>query len=76
MNTLAPRDPSASTAASLGALNAAFLAGILEGRDLLTCGRMGAIAGAMATENAGDTEGYPTRQQMDARLTNTDTVFR
>jgi len=56
--------------------NAAFLAGILEGRDLLTCGRMGAIAGAMATENAGDTEGYPTRQQMDARLTNTDTVFR
>lgn len=56
--------------------NAAFLCGILEGRDIKTCGRMGAIAGAMATETAGDIEGYPTRAQMAARLTDTQTVYR
>ncbi len=56
--------------------NAAFLCGILEGQDVQTCGRMGAIAGAMATETAGDIEGYPTRAQMTARLTHTQTVCR
>lgn len=50
------------------AFNAAFLAGILEGRDLLTCGTMGGIAGAMATEVLGDTEGYPFKNQMDNLL--------
>ncbi|MCD7994379.1 MAG: sugar kinase [Clostridia bacterium] len=47
------------------AFNAAFLAGILEGKDLYTCGKMGGIAGTMATEVSGDTEGYPFREQME-----------
>lgn len=53
------------------AFNAGFLSGILEGRDLQTCGNMGGIAGAMATEVSGDTEGYPLKKQMVRQLEGT-----
>ena len=33
--------------------NAGFLAGILQGRDVVTAGRMGAICGALATQTLG-----------------------
>ena len=58
------------------AFNAGFLCGILEGRGLEECGKMGAIAGAMATENNGDIEGYPTRKQLENRLHENQEVYR
>lgn len=56
--------------------NAGFISGILNGYDLETCGKMGAIAGAMATETTGDVEGYPTKKQMDARLSESNIIYR
>lgn len=50
------------------AFNAAFLCGLLEGREVGESGRMGGLAGALATENYGDTEGYPSRETLDAAL--------
>ena len=58
------------------AFNAGFLAGWLEGRPLAECGRMGAIAGAMATETPGDTEGSPIREQLDAALAGAAAIYR
>lgn len=46
------------------AFNAGFLAGILEGQDLKTCGRIAAICGALATETVGDIEGLPGREEL------------
>ncbi len=56
--------------------NAGFLCGVLEGKDIVTCGRMGAIGGAMATESTGDYEGYPSRSQMEIRLGNGTRIYR
>lgn len=56
--------------------NAGFLAGILEGRDLKTCGQMGAVVGAKATETTGDVEGYPSRRQLDQLLNHQAEVYR
>lgn len=56
--------------------NAGFLSGILNGKDLETCAKMGAIAGAMATETNGDTEGYPTKKQMEAKLGKANVIYR
>ena len=56
--------------------NAGFLAGILEGRNLEQCGKMGAIAGGMATETLGDIDGYPDAEQMEAKLHNGGIVYR
>lgn len=58
------------------AFNAGFLAGWIQGRDWAICGRMGAIAGAMATETPGDIEGAPTRQQMEKALQGTAEIYR
>lgn len=58
------------------AFNAGFLSGILENQDITTCGRMGAIAGAMATQSVGDIEGYPDIIQMKAELAGTQVVYR
>jgi len=58
------------------AFNAGFLSGILEGRDLETCGRMGGIAGAMATQNTGDIEGIPSRAQLDEKLAGSKEIYR
>ena len=56
--------------------NAGFLAGVLEKRDLKTCGTMGAIAGAMATETKGDVTGYPSKKRMEQRLLNEEKIYR
>lgn len=58
------------------AFNAGFLAGWMQGRDWATCGCMGAIAGAMATETPGDIEGTPTRRQMEKALQGTAEIYR
>ncbi|MBQ6685374.1 MAG: sugar kinase [Firmicutes bacterium] len=58
------------------AFNAAFLAGILEGRSLLECGRMAAIAGALATETPGDIEGYPSMKQLQRKLDSGIEIYR
>ena len=58
------------------AFDAAFLAGILEGCDIETCGRMGAIAGALATQMPGDIEGYPSAERMEEMLRREDRIFR
>jgi len=56
--------------------NAGFLSGILEHRDLRTCGQMGAVCGAMATETVGDIEGYPSRQQLARKLADSKEIYR
>lgn len=58
------------------AFNSAFLCGILEGKAVEECGRMGAVAGALATETYGDTEGYPSREQMEAALEGQAVIYR
>lgn len=58
------------------AFNAGFLCGVLEGRTLEECGRMGGIAGALATETCGDYEGYPDREKMCGLLQNREEVYR
>ena len=56
--------------------NAGFLAGILQGCDVVTAGRMGAICGALATQTPGDVEGYPDAAQMEAALTGAAITYR
>lgn len=51
------------------AFNAGFLTGILEQRDLKTCGKIAAICGALATETTGDIEGLPDREELLQHLT-------
>ena len=58
------------------AYNAGFLAGWMQGKDWPTCGLMGSIAGAMATETPGDIEGTPTQQQMQTALQGRGEVYR
>ena len=48
--------------------NAGFLAGILQGKDVVTAGKMGGICGALATQTPGDVEGYPDIEQMQTAL--------
>lgn len=56
--------------------NAGFLAGVLEGKSLADCGLMGAIAGAMATETYGDIDGYPSKEQMEKKLSKNNEIYR
>lgn len=56
--------------------NAGFLAGILQGKDFLTAGRMGCICGALATQTPGDVEGYPDTLQMEVALCGDSVVYR
>lgn len=58
------------------AFNSAFLCGILEGKAVEECGQMGAVAGALATETYGDTEGYPSREQMEAAIGGQAVIYR
>ena len=58
------------------AFNAGFLAGILEGLPLETCGTMGSIMGGLATQTAGDTEGLPSQAEMHNFLTNKEIIYR
>lgn len=56
--------------------NAGFLAGLLQGKDVITAGRMGGICGALATQTPGDVEGYPDMDQMEAALTGSAIIYR
>ena len=58
------------------AFNAPLICGILEGKDVADCGRMGAVAGALATETYGDTEGYPSMEQMETAMKGEDIIYR
>lgn len=58
------------------AFNAGFLSGILEGLDIEICGRMGNIAGGLATQVVGDIEGYPSKEKMRVMLTSAREVYR
>ena len=58
------------------AFNAGFLTGFLQGKDIVTCGRMGNIAGALATQSLGDIEGYPSAAQMNAALQGSAETYR
>ncbi|TAH72749.1 MAG: sugar kinase [Anaerolineaceae bacterium] len=44
--------------------NAGFLHGVLDDKDIRTCGIYGGIVGAMATETYGDIDGYPTYERL------------
>lgn len=56
--------------------NAGFLSGILRGMGIEVCGRMGNIAGALATQVTGDFENYPSREKMAAMLGHAKEVYR
>lgn len=56
--------------------NAGFLAGILQGKDVITAGKMGAICGALATQTPGDVEGYPDEDQMRTALSGGTITYR
>jgi 2-dehydro-3-deoxygluconokinase len=58
------------------AFNAAFLVGILEEKDIEECGKMGGIAGALATETRGDIEGYPSIERIKHISNNIKETFR
>ena len=58
------------------AFNAGFLAGLLEDRPLEVCAKMGAAAGALATETPGDIEGCPDRARLDAILNQQAVTYR
>ena len=70
-----PCDPVEPIGAGDG-FNAGFLAGLLQGKDVETAGRMGAICGALATQVSGDTEGYPDAAQLAELLAGTDPLLR
>lgn len=58
------------------AFNAGFLAGVIEGRDIEACGRMGALMGAMAVSSYGDVEGLPNRRAFDGFAKNAHIIYR
>jgi len=58
------------------AFDAAFLAGILEGKDIELCGKMAAVSGALATETQGDIEGLPSKEKLEALLYNQKEIDR
>lgn len=58
------------------AFSAGFLAGVLEEKDIVTCGQMGNIAGALATETEGDIEGYPSKEKMEIELSGSSEIYR
>ncbi|HPZ16196.1 MAG TPA: sugar kinase [Sphaerochaeta sp.] len=66
----------ADTIGAGDAFNAGFLAGILEGKTVAECGRMGAVMGALAVASYGDTDGLPDRKDFDAMMNNIQEVYR
>lgn len=56
--------------------NAGFMAGLIAGKNVEEAGRMGAVAGALATQTTGDIEGYPDKEQMKAAMENAEITFR
>lgn len=58
------------------AFNAGFISGLLQGSDLKRCGEIGAICGALATQSYGDFESYPSRDELENILNNTEQISR
>jgi sugar/nucleoside kinase (ribokinase family) len=46
------------------AFDAAFIQGLLEGKDIKTAGMMGVLAASMSIEGIGSTENFPTRDKL------------
>jgi 2-dehydro-3-deoxygluconokinase len=47
------------------AFDAAFLQGILEGKNIIDCGMMGVLAATKSIEGIGSTENFPTRETLE-----------
>lgn len=58
------------------AFNAGFLSGMMEGKSLEMCGKMGGICGALVTETKGDFEGFPSLTELIGILHGEETVYR
>lgn len=58
------------------AFDAGFLCGVIEGKAIETCGRMGALMGAFAVSSYGDVEGLPDRERFDNALNNKNIIYR
>ena len=58
------------------AFNAGFLTGVLANKDLYTCGLMGAINGAFATQTKGDIEGLLSTEELHHILNQTAPCHR
>ncbi len=58
------------------AFAAGFLAGLLEKRSLDECAKLANAMGAMAVMSSGDFEGLPTRNELEAFMTNRSQVYR
>jgi 2-dehydro-3-deoxygluconokinase len=58
------------------AFNAGFLAGVLEGKNIETCGKMGNVMGAFAVTSSGDTEGLPDRKVFDKYMSSDEEIAR
>lgn len=58
------------------AFNAGFIAGILQREGLEQCGKMGAVAGAMATQTHGDIEGLISAKDLELILNHETCILR
>ncbi|MCI8624355.1 MAG: sugar kinase [Provencibacterium sp.] len=58
------------------AFNAGFLCGLLEGKPLEACGRLGNAMGACAIQSVGDIESLPTRKELERFMAGTETAAR
>lgn len=58
------------------AFNSGFLAGLLEGKAIEYCGKMGNLMGALAVSSYGDVEGLPDRKALDELLMNAKEIER
>ncbi len=58
------------------AFNAGFIKGILSGCEVEECGKIGAYAGALATQSMGDIEGYPSWEDVRKFFSKEEPVYR
>lgn len=68
--------PVVDTVGAGDAYAAGFLSGIIEGRNIKTCGSMGCLMGTFAVSSYGDTEGLPDRRRFDRAMSHTNEVQR
>lgn len=58
------------------AFNAGFISGILEGRGIEECGKIGNIMGAFAVTTSGDIEGLPGRKELEQFMNRNKEITR
>jgi 2-dehydro-3-deoxygluconokinase len=58
------------------AFNSGFLCGVIEGKNIEMCGKMGAMMGALAVSSYGDVEGLPNREQLENYLNHAHQIYR